>query len=131
MIFIDANVFLAYDNARDVLHDKAIKLWQRIESGEFGECFTSDYVFNEIIGVTNRKFGKKRAIILGEQIRKSISLMNIDDHLLEKAWKYYTHTNLRLNLVDCTNVIALEILRVETIATFDKEFRRADLVVVQ
>lgn len=122
MIFIDANIFLAYDNLSDVNHTRALKIWEEIESGKHGDYFTSDYVFNEIVGVTFRKKGKERAVLLGEQVLKSVLIINIDDHLLKEAWKIFSNTRLNLNLVDCTNLAAMNIVGAEVIATLDKEF---------
>lgn len=122
LIFIDANVFLAYDNPSDANHKKALKIWEEVESGKYGDYFTSDYVFNEIVGVTFRKRGKERAVLLGEQVLKSVLTINIDDHLLKEAWKIFSTTKLSLNLVDCTNLVAMHIAGTEFIATLDKEF---------
>ena len=122
MIFIDANIFLAYDNLNDVNHTRASKILKEIESGKFGDFFTSDYIFNEVVGVTFRKKGKDRAVLLGEQILKSFLIINIDDHLLKEAWKIFSKTKLNLNLVDCTHIAAMKIINVELIATLDKEF---------
>ena len=130
MIFIDANVFLAYDNTRDLLHKRAVKLWLQIEAGDFGECFTSDYVLNEVVGVTYRKLGKKRAVILGDRVQKSIPILNIDANILKKAWILFTKTTSKLNLVDCTNVIALQTFKANTLATFDKEFSKMKIEIV-
>lgn len=130
MIFIDANIFLAYDNLNDANHKRALKIWGEIESGKFGDYFTSDYVFNEIVGVTFRKKGKERAVLLGEQVLKSILMINIGDHLLKKAWKIFFATKLNLNLVDCTNLAAMKIAGAELIATLDKDFIKADGVKV-
>ena len=130
MIFIDANVFLAYNNTRDLLHKQAQDIWKRIEAKEFGEACTSDYVLNEVVGVTLRKQGKEKAVLLGIQIQKTIPLINIDDHLLKKAWTLFEKTSYRLNLVDCTNIIVVEALKAESIATLDKEFKKTKLQII-
>ncbi len=75
MLFIDANVFLAYYNVRDVNHTRAVRLWGKLESGKYGDYFTSDYVFNEVVGVTFRKFGKESAVVLGKHILKNIFVL--------------------------------------------------------
>lgn len=124
MIFIDANVFLAYDNKNDLHHAKALRLWQDIEGGKFEQYFTSDYVLNEVVGVTLRKLGKERALKLGEHILKTVFLLNIDEHMLVEAWKEFARTRLSLNLVDCTNLVAIKIADAEFIATFDGEFSK-------
>ena len=130
MIFIDANIFLAYDNLSDANHKRALKVFEELESGKLGDYFTSDYVFNEIVGVTFRKKGKERAVLLGEQVLKSVLMINIDDHLLKEAWKIFSATKLNLNLVDCTNLVAMKIADAEFIATLDKEFIQVKGVVV-
>ncbi|HIH39750.1 TPA: type II toxin-antitoxin system VapC family toxin [Candidatus Woesearchaeota archaeon] len=126
MIFLDANIFLAHDNINDVHHEKALLLWKRIESGEFEQYFTSDYVINEVVGVTLRKFGKDRAIAIGKQILNAMNILNIDEHMLIEAWGIFTETKLALNLVDCTNIIAARIADAKFIATFDKEFKKSE-----
>lgn len=122
MIFVDANIFLAYDNLSDANHKRALKIFEELESGKLGDYFTSDYVFNEIVGVTFRKKGKERAVLLGEQVLKSVLMINIDNHLLKEAWKIFSATKLNLNLVDCTNLAAMKVAGAEFIATLDKAF---------
>lgn len=130
MIFIDANIFLAHDNMNDVHHQRAIKIWQDLESGRYGEYFTSDYVLNEIVGVTLRKLGKERAVTLGTHVFNSMLVINIDDHLLRKAWMIFSQTKLSLSLVDCTNLAVLDMVKAKSLATFDKEFGKAEIDVV-
>ncbi|MBI4016449.1 MAG: type II toxin-antitoxin system VapC family toxin [Candidatus Aenigmarchaeota archaeon] len=130
MIFIDANIFLAYDNINDVHHQRALKLWQKIEDGKYGEYFTSDYVLNEIIGVTLRKLGKERAVILGTHIFNSMLVLNIDDHILRKSFRMFSQTELSLSLVDCTNLAVLDMVGAGMLATFDKEFEKTEVDVV-
>ena len=122
MIFIDANVFLAFNSDTDVHHQKAKIIFEQIDIGKYHDYFTSDYVFNEVVGVTLRKFGKERAKVLGEHIRASALMMHIDKRLLRLAWKLFKETPLNLSLVDCTNVELMKATKTDTIATFDKEF---------
>jgi predicted nucleic acid-binding protein len=122
VIFIDANIFLAYANASDVHHERAAKIVQDLEKKET-PCFTSDYVFNEIVGVTLRKQGKTAALTIGNHLLKSLLVLNIDDHAFKEAWRLFATTKHGLSLVDCTNVIAAKLAGATGIATFDKEFR--------
>jgi len=124
MIFIDANIFLAYANENDVHHGKALQIFNAIESGVYGPPFTSDYVFNEVVGVTFRKQGKKEAIILGNHILNTIFMLHMDEHLLKEAWKLFATTNFTFNLVDCSNLVLMNLAKAESIVTFDKEFSK-------
>ena len=124
MIFIDASFFLAYYNINDIHHNHATKLWNDIETEKYGIYFTSDYIFNEVIGVTLRKSGKKNALIIGQHILKSIIILNIDDHILSESWNLFSKTNLNFNLVDCSILTALKLINAKYLATFDKEFNK-------
>lgn len=124
MIFVDANIFLAYDNTKDAHHQKAFKILLEIGQGLHGRPFTSDYVLNEVVGVTFRKKGKERAVFIGEQIMKSFLIINNDDHILKEAWELFRRTESNLNLVDCTNVIVTHLAKAGKIATFDEEFNK-------
>ncbi len=122
MIFIDANVFLAYFNGDDIHHHKAMRLWETIEAGMYGPKFTSDYVFNEVVGVALRKFGKRRAIVLGKHILESIFVVNLDEHIFNVSWKAFSYSATDFGLVDWTSVVIMKFANVENIATFDKGF---------
>ncbi len=130
MILIDANIFLAYDNEDDVHHKKARAIFQQIEQGDFGQALTTDYVFNEVVGVASRKKGKERALLLGEQILRCFFMINVDEHLLKEAWKFLKETRLSLNLVNCTNVMVMRTVPISHIATFDQEFLKLGMITV-
>ena len=126
LIFIDANLFLAFENSNDVNHARALDCWKEISSERYGEPVTSDYVINEVVGVTLRKFGKQRAVIFGSHILNTVFLLNIDNHMLRDAWGIFSKTRLELNLVDCTHIVASRTADARFMATFDKEFKKVD-----
>ena len=124
MIFIDASIFLAYYNTKDVLHKNAKELWPKIETNLYGPLWTSDYVFNEVIGVIRRKAGKAEATMLGNHIKESIFIINIDDHMFEESWHLFKKTETELSLVDCSSIVICTVAKTKSIATFDKEFKK-------
>jgi uncharacterized protein len=126
MIFIDANIFLAHNNINDIHHSRAVELIAEIENGKYGDAFTSDYVFNEVVGVTFRKTGKENAVLIGNQIKESIFIVKVDEIFLRKAWAFFEETKLGLKFIDCTNVILTELTNSKGIATFDKEFWKVE-----
>ncbi len=121
MIFLDASLLLAFENENDVFHQQAVQLIQAIDEKTYGDPIMSDYVFNEIIGVTFRKKGKERAIALGNYIQNSVFMFNVHDHLLQEAWKLFASAKSNVNLVDCTTIIVSMLAGAEYLATFDKE----------
>ena len=48
-VFIDTGVFVAARNMRDINHKRAVELLEKAIKGEYGEIFTSDYVFDEAV----------------------------------------------------------------------------------
>ena len=130
MIFIDANIFLSYYNEDDVHHNKAIKIFKEIDEGKYGDSLTSDYVFNEVVGVTFRKKGKEKALKLGNKILNTIFMINIDINEIRTAWDFFNKNQLTFNLVDCTNISIMNKLEIKNIATFDKEFKKVKKIKV-
>src|SRR3989344_9451196 len=126
MIFVDANIFIAHQNKEDVHHKRALEIMKDIENQSYGPAFISDYVFNEVVGITCRKKGKSDAVLAGEKMKRSMSIFNIDEHVLENAWNFFQETAFNFNLVDCTNINIVRTMEVEYIATFDKEFLKME-----
>ena len=122
MIFIDACIFIALGNENDVHYERAIQILKEIESKKYGPPCTSDYVFNEIIGVTRRKKSKEESISLGEHVRDSTFIITTSNTLLESAWDFFKESEHQFSLVDCTIIKTLEYGKIEFLATFDKEF---------
>ena len=122
MIFIDANVFLAYFNEDDVHHTRAVHLFDQIRVDSDGPAFTSDYIFNEVVGVSLRKFGKDKAVLSGDWILRNVPIMNADDFALSSAWKAFSDSDLSLSLVDWSNIAVMQLAETDQIATFDKAF---------
>lgn len=122
MIFIDASVFVAFGNEKDVHHKRAMHLFEEIEQGKYGLHFTSDYIFNETVGVINRKVNKEQAIVLGDYIKESTLIIYITNETLDLTWTTFKESQDKLSLVDCSIITVMYLEKVEYLATFDKEF---------
>ena len=57
-VFIDTGVFVAARNTRDINHKRAVELLEKAIRGEYGEIFTSDYVFGEAVTVALVRTGR-------------------------------------------------------------------------
>ena len=122
-IILDSSFILAFDNLDDFHNKKAKELWKRIEGMEFGQYFISDYIFDEIIAVSMRKISKERAFVLGQQILKSVPIINIDKNIFNEAWNFFKESKLNLSFTDCTNLALLKLIGSKNIVTFDKAFK--------
>ncbi|MBI2546771.1 type II toxin-antitoxin system VapC family toxin [Candidatus Woesearchaeota archaeon] len=130
-ILIDASVFCAYANSRDVHHARAQGIFQEIISGKHGTAITTDYLFDETVSVINRKSSRENAVEAGKLILGSEILMaKIDNLCFQKSWELF-QGNKDLSFTDCTNVAFMRIFGIKKIATFDRGFRSvADLHVI-
>ena len=123
-VLIDASVFCACANSRDVHHKNSIRLMQEIESQKYGRSITTDYIFDETVNVVARKHNKKSAIETGERILNSeIFFAKIDESVFKKAWKLFQDEN-NFSFTDCTIIEFMEVFGIDKIATFDKEFKK-------
>lgn len=130
MIFIDASVFVAFGNEKDVHHKRALQLFEEIEQGKYGLHFTSDYVFNETVGVINRKVSREKAIVLGDYIKESTLIINITNEVLDLTWATFKESQDKLSLVDWSIVTVMDLEKIEFLATFDKEFLKIKTIKV-
>ena len=121
-VIIDANVFFAFRNDNDIHHSKAKRIMKEILSDKKERAITSDYIFDEVLGVTMRKTSRKDAIELGAYIKESqINLVYIDPLTFDLAWELFKHTS-KLSFTDCTTLVYMKLLGIKKVATFDKAF---------
>lgn len=124
-ILIDASIFCSYANMRDVHHQHARKILQSIEAENYGQPFTTDYIFDETVTVAQRKASKEAAILAGKLILETnVHLVRITREMFATAWSIFQKQN-KLSFTDCTIIAAVEILQIQYVATFDKELKNS------
>ncbi len=129
-IVIDASVFCAYANAKDIHHHNSKKIFSDILSKKYGEAILTDYLFDEIVSVIFRKTNKKTATEIGNVILNSeVFLVQIDAVVFEKAWKIFPKEN-SFSFTDCTTIAFNDTFGITHVATFDKEFSKLKNITV-
>ena len=122
-ILIDANIFCAYYNKREVHHTQARRILEEAFAGKHGNVITTDYVFDETVNVVLRKLDKKSAAELGLFILNSeIRIGAVGTLVFTPAWDLFVKNN-RLSFTDCTSIVFMNLLKINKIATFDKAFK--------
>lgn len=125
-VFIDSNVFIAYFNTRDSLHEKAKTALERALGGAHGEIFSSDYVFDESVTVTAIKTGFDKAIELGNTLNSSeITLVPTSHAAFEKAWQIFKKTR-KISFTDCAILAAMEENGIKKLLSFDDGFKKME-----
>ena len=130
VVFLDASYFLALYNESDVHHQRAVLIGEKIDGNEYGQAITSDDVFDEVVSVALRKFGKEKAQILGKQILSSILIVHGDKHIFYAAFKIFNASKDAFSFTDCISQAIMDFAQIEYIATFDKLFEKLDVEVV-
>ena len=121
-MLIDASVFCAYANLKDVHHSHSKQIIEDVVSGKYGDAVITDYIFDEIVTVVARKVHKEKAIQIGKFLLSSeVILTRVNTLVFEKAWEVFNGA-ANLSFTDCTCVAFMQLFEVKKIATFDKEF---------
>lgn len=61
-------------------------------------------------------------------LSSEIELLRVDERAFERTWEIFCTTKT-MSFTDCSNVALMELLKIERIATFDKEFsERAEII---
>lgn len=129
-LFLDTGVIVASANPRDVNHRAASLLLRAAGTGRFGEVFSSDYIFDEAVTLALvRTRRADLAIRVGELILgtgtpgRLMGLAYISPRALLRAWARFQRLASRgLSLTDCTSLEIIESLRIDEIASFDRDF---------
>ncbi len=122
-ILIDASVFCAYANLKDMHHSHSKRIIEDVVSGKYGDAVITDYIFDETVTVVARKIHREKAAQIGKFLLSSeVILTKVDTLVFEKAWELFQATD-NLSFTDCTSAAFTQIFEIERIATFDKGFK--------
>ncbi len=129
-VFLDASYLLALYNQDDVHHKRTTIIADNIDANKYGQVLTSDDVFDEVVSVALRKFGKEKAQAFGKQIFDSVFIVHGNKHIFDNAFKIFNASKLPFSFTDCTTQAIIELAQIQYIATFDRMFEKLDVEVV-
>jgi predicted nucleic acid-binding protein len=124
MIFLDTSFIVACKIEEDSNHKKSIECLHNLIEKNNEEVITSDYVFDETITVI---FGKtnnlEAAIDVGDTLKSAATILKVDGAVFEETWRIFKEQKgTKLNFTDCSIITLMKKERIQSIATFDKEF---------
>jgi predicted nucleic acid-binding protein len=126
-VFLDTGFLLALKNKNDKNFKNAQSWMRRFLKNEFGQIFTSTFVFNELVTLALVKIKRADfAINLGEYLLKSqkIRIINFTDRDFHNAWEnFQKYKEKRLSFTDCSILVQCERLNCSFLATFDNHFK--------
>ncbi len=124
MIFLDSSAIIAYKNADDKNHKKAVNIFQKLNTGEYGIGVISEFVFSEVTTVLALRKSMEAAKGVGTVLleAKEIEIMKASE-VFERTWEIFSNQkDTALSFVDASNLACMELRKIRKIATFDRDF---------
>jgi len=124
-IFIDTSAFVSLWDDKDPNRIKAINLQVELEKAN-ADIYTSSDIIGETLTVLSKKIGKSEAIKFYQKIKESgIKEIFIDELLHKKTREFFTTVKSKnISFIDCSSVIAMKANKIEVAFTFDKDFKK-------
>jgi len=127
MIFLDSSFLIAYYNSTDEHKNKALDIMDNLIADKYGTPYISDYVFDEVVTILFvRNKDKSIATTLGEILRESLEIINVNEELFGNAWTLFRNQkDTNFSFTDCTNLAIMQYKGILQIATFDEDFTKS------
>jgi len=126
-VFLDTGFILALKNEDDKNFEEAQSWMRRFLKNEFGQIYTSTFVFDEIVTLALVRI--KRADFakdIGSYILEStkINMVGFTEGDFLNTWKMFNkYIEKRLSFTDCTILVQCKRLNCDFLATFDSHFK--------
>jgi predicted nucleic acid-binding protein len=128
MVFIDADVFIAWNHASDSNHIKAVKLFERLDKNQI-KLTTSWEVIDETGTKLSQFLTKDVAMKFLERVFSStIEVVYTDIRYRMEAIELFGKQRSKMvSLTDCVNMVICKDLGIKRIFSFDKHYQQNGL----
>ena len=128
-IFLNTSALIAWFNKKDKYHEEAQRILMEIRNGRIGftKFITSDYVFDETLTFFESVLkDHELAVQVGEALLGSsyLYLNRVDPDVFESGWERFREST-GMSFTDCTSMVIMDRLGVNTVFTFDSHFKNA------
>jgi predicted nucleic acid-binding protein len=132
MIVLDSSFLVAYHNRRDVHHAAAAATMERLVAGEWGPALLLEYVFLEVVTVILARRGLDIAVRVATILlqAREVEFVPSSDLFLDVMETFRMQRHGRLSLTDAAIVTVARNRDARFIATFDRDFRQIEALVV-
>ncbi len=130
MIVLDSSFLIAFHNERDVHHDEAVRVMDRLLTGEWGMGLLLEYVALEVITVLRLRTDLGTAVSVADSLLRARELQFVPCSAIFTAALETLRVEQRspLSLVDAAIVTVARRHPPGLVATFDAAFRALDRV---
>lgn len=130
MIVLDSSFLIAFHNERDVHHDEAVRVMDRLLAGEWGTGLLLEYVALEVITVLRLRTDLGTAVsVAGSLLRaRELQFVPCSAIFMEALETLRVEQRSPLSLVDAAIVTVARRHPPGLVATFDADFMALDRV---
>lgn len=129
-VIVDTGVFFAQHDEGATRHESATTAMNAVVTGQFGKPYTSDYVFDETVTLTQKRSGRHDAAwtvgqrILGRnEFRRIVELLQITSELFEDAIETFErYDDQSLSFTDASTIALVERYDIDAVLSFDDDF---------
>lgn len=129
-VLVDTGVFFAHHDTDAERHDDAVAALEKLLAGEYGQPYTSDYVFDETVTLTRVRTDSFEAAetvadrILGNgTFPKVFELVHVaPDDLQASMETFRRYDDQSLSFTDATTVHLCESRDIDAVLSFDDDF---------
>ena len=123
-LFIDTGAFYARYVAADEYHERAMKLWQKVQAEKI-PCFTTNFVLSELISLFVYRSGTPSALKAAREIYASnaITIFSITSEIELKALEWMERfADQKFSMTDAASFAVMSEQNLKRAFTFDKHF---------
>lgn len=126
-VFIDTGVFYAHQHEAASCHDDAMAAIDQVLSGEYGQPFTSDYVYDETVTLVRKRTGQYRsAKRVSDRIvdaESPIPLLNVSPAGFRSALNAFErYRDHELSFTDASTITLVDSEGIDSVLSFDDDF---------
>ena len=129
-MFVDTGVFYAHHDTDASRHETAVEALNRVlKAAEYGRVMTSDYVYDEVVTLTQKRTGSVAdGMEVGRRIRgdgypDAIDMVYSSPALFDTAVETYeTYADQELSFTDAMSVVMIEHHDIDALLSFDDDF---------
>lgn len=129
-VFVDTGVFFAHHDESAARHDDAVAAFDELLNGTYGQPYTSDYVFDETVTLTQVRTGSFKAAdtiasrILGEDPFPNVfETIHVEpDDFRSSLDTFRQYSDHDLSFTDATIISLCESRGIDAVLSFDDDF---------
>jgi len=129
-VFVDTGVFYAHHDTDASRHETGVAALNHVlRAAEYGRVMTSDYVYDEVVTLTQNRTGAVAdGIAVGRRIRgegypDAIEMLYSSPALFDDAVETYErYVDQNLSFTDAMTVVMIEHHDIDAVLSFDDDF---------